>query len=359
MPPDQALEAWTRLRPMLDLDDIWDPEVHRILPLVQRRLREAGAMDPDLPRLHGLARRTWYENQLRIGETVPVIRELEDAGIPTMLLKGMPLALRYYESVAMRPMTDVDVLVPTRRAPDVLKRLARQGWTWDSRFVNRFHHGVGLVGPRGEGLDVHWHLGLPFILDGDEDGSDDDFWNAAEPLQFGGVESRMLAPTDMLLHICVHGGWSDSGAAVRWIADAMTVLRVARDVIEWDRFEDQIGRRRLTLFVSEPLRYLAEVFDAPIPPDVRARIRSMPSTARERGCRRRSIGPVYGEGPMGRARMLSVQWGRTSAKWRRMRALRALPFFLQQAWSLESVWEVPATAVRKASRRVFRPRTTA
>ena len=83
----------------------------------------------------------------------------------------------------------------------------------------------------------------------------------------------------------------------------------------------------------------------------------MPTTTRERACRRRSVGPVGGEDVAGRLRMLSAQWGRTSAKWGRGRAARELPFFLQQAWSLDTVWSVPGTAVRKFSRRASGPRT--
>lgn len=351
LPPAEAAAEWHALRPSLDLDDIWDAEVHRILPLIQSRLRAAGAGDPDLPRLQGLARRTWYENQLRINGAGPVLGALEREGIPTLVLKGVPLALRYYESPSMRPMSDVDVLVPRRQWRDALALLADDGWTWDPRFLNRFHHGVGLR--RGDrDIDLHWQLGLPFVLAGDEAASDDDFWAASEPLELGGVETRTLGPTDMLLHVCVHGSWSDSAAAVRWVADGVTVLRTAGDRIDWGRFEDQIRRRRLTLFVSEPLRYLAEVFGAPIPEDVRARIAAMPTTRRERACRRRSIRAVAGEGVVGRARMLSAQWGRTSARWGHLRAAREFPFFLQQAWSLDSVWDVPATAVRKVSRRI-------
>lgn len=355
LPAEQASAAWAALRPGLDLDDIWDPEVHRILPLVAVRLREAGVDDPDLPRLQGLARRTWYENQLRINEAATVVASLEAAGIRTMLLKGVPLALRYYESAALRPMSDVDVLVPTAQGGDALAQLAADGWMWDSRFLNRFHHGVGLVRAGGRAIDLHWHLGLPFVLPGADASSDDDFWAVAEPLDIGGVTSRTLAATDMLLHVCAHGAWSDSAAQVRWIADAMTVLRAAAE-IDWSRFEDQVRRRRLTLLVSEPLRYLAEVYDAPIPADVRSRIAAMPTTMRERACRRRSIGPVEGEGVAGRLRMVLAQWSRTSAKWSRLQAVRELPFFLQQAWCLDSVWSVPGTALRKLSRRISTPR---
>lgn len=352
MPDEAASRAWATLRWDLDLDDIWDSEVHRLLPLVHTRLREAGVDDPDMPRLQGLARRTWYENQVRLQGAVPVIAQLEDAGIPTLMLKGMPLAFHHYDSPALRPMRDVDVLVPTERRNEALRLLAAEGWSGDPRFVNRFYHGVGLQQPDGRALDLHWHLGLPFILDGSDAASDADFWSASMPFDLGGVGTRMLCPTDLLLHVCVHGAWSGSNATVRWIADAVTVIAAADGGIDWDRLTLQVERRRLALLVLEPLRYLAEVFAAPVPAAVLVGLGRMPTTRRERACRRRSTASIGGEDLAGRARSAAAYWSRASAKWSRARAIRELPFFFQQEWSLQTPWALPVAAARKFAGRL-------
>lgn len=353
-PDEEAARAWTRVRAGLDLDDIWDPEVHRLLPLVQNRLRAAGVDDPDMPRLQGLARRTWYENQVLVGTTAPLIALLEDAGIATIVLKGMPLAFRHYDSPSLRPMRDVDVLVPTGRRDEALQLLASEGWTGDRRFVSRFYSGCGLYDAEGRSFDLHWHLGLPFLIAGREAGSDDDFWAAAEPFTLGGVATRMLCPTDTLLHVCVHGAWSGSSATLRWIADALTVIGSNEDALDWGRFTSQVARRRLALSVDEPLRYLAQVFHAPVPATVLEEIAAMPSTRRERICRRRSIADIEGTHLAARIRVAACEWGRTSGSWGRGRAARELPAYLQHAWSLESAWHVPGAAVTKAASRLAR-----
>lgn len=58
LPGEAGAAAWGRLRPELDIDDLWDSEIYRMLPLVQRNLQGLGLDDPDLPRMRGLARRT-------------------------------------------------------------------------------------------------------------------------------------------------------------------------------------------------------------------------------------------------------------------------------------------------------------
>ena len=346
-PEAVAVRAWADLRPGLDLDAIWDSEAHRLLPQIGNRLRAAGLDDPDLPRLTGLGRRTWYENQMRMRDAGPVVTLLDEAGVPTLMLKGMPLAFHYYESPALRPMRDIDVLVPRDRRDRALRELAAAGWSGDRRFVSRFHHAISLRRPDGRELDLHWSLGLPFELDGDPDRTDADFWDAARPLALGSVQTRMLGPTDQFLHVCVHGAWSASDATVRWVADALTVMSSAGDAIDWDRLISQVARRRLSLHVAEPLRYLAEVHDAPVPPEALAAISRMPSTSRERACHRRSTGSMEGESVGARARFALGGWSRTSARWGRVRAAREMPFFFQNAWGLDSAWSLPTTAARK------------
>src|SRR6202008_4308852 len=129
LPPDEAAAAWADVRSDLVLDDLWDAELHRLLPLVHSKLRAAGVADPDLARLRGLPRRTWYENQVALHRVRPGLDQLRAAGIPTLFLKGAPLALEHYGDLGLRPMADIDVLVPWADAPRALDLLEAAGWS--------------------------------------------------------------------------------------------------------------------------------------------------------------------------------------------------------------------------------------
>ena len=270
---DDAAREWQTLRRDFALDTLTDPEIHRLLPLVYHNLRHAGLDDPDLPRMKGIQRRAWFENQARLHAIKPALVQLHAAGVDTLLLKGVPLALLYYQDLGQRPMVDVDILVPYATFDVALDVLEAEGWRdlgldipRDRR--RRSYHGAGMSHPDGRLLDVHWQLALPFVLPNAEAESGDDFWAASEPLDLGELSVRTLCPADMLLHIIVHGLWSGSSANVRWVADATVVVRAARDTIDWDRVLDQTARRDLVVPVGNGLRYLERILAAPVPTDV-------------------------------------------------------------------------------------------
>ncbi len=216
---DRAAQAWERLRPELDLDEVnWDQ--HRLLPLVERGLRRAGVHDPDLPRLKGIHRQTWSRNQLLLNRTAPALGALAGAGIPTMVLKGGALGLRYYDDLGLRPMADLDVLVPfdlAVAATDVLIELG-----YESRPLTRTHqldhHGRPAAQPDGGGqIDLHWQLNMAMGRSGPPDRWSDDFWAAAVDLDVAGHATQMPCPADLLLHVCVHGaGWSSGRGCAGW-----------------------------------------------------------------------------------------------------------------------------------------------
>lgn len=113
-PAPAAAVAWQRWRQAIEFDDV-DHGSTRLLPLVYRNLG-AGAFDEEVAgRLKGLYRRSWSHNQLIFKRAAGAIGVLEGAGIETLVTKGASLALLSYGDVGVRPMDDVDVLVPLDR----------------------------------------------------------------------------------------------------------------------------------------------------------------------------------------------------------------------------------------------------
>ncbi len=357
LPPAPAADAWRALRPELVLDDLWDAEIHRLLPQVHANLRAAGVDDPDLQRLKGLRRRTWYDNQITLRKVRPALDVLAAEGIPVLFLKGVPLGLLHYGDLGLRPMADVDVLVPWADAPRALEALHATGWAdvggRSTADLFRRFHGSGLVHPDGGSLDVHWHLGTPLLLPDDEATSTDDFWAAAIPFVAAeqGIDGVTLCPTDMLLHVIAHGLWAGSASTVRWVADARVVIADGV-AIDWDRLRDQAIRRRVAPLIGDALRYLAAVVDAPIPSSVIADLRAARSTARERRLLRALAGPTEGPAVLGGLLHLRSYWAYTRLKWPPMRAARELPDFVADLWGLDHAREVPAAAVRRVIERL-------
>lgn len=279
----QALEAWQRWEAKSGFDSL-DPGSYRLLPLLYTRLSHLGVRHHMMGKLKGIHRRTWSETRVFTWKVARAVRLLEEHGIATLLLKGVPLGALFYPHVALRPMHDLDVLVPEPLAPAALDLLQANGWTrigarWtreshcDSRigsvlagveeqWVLQLWPAINLVDCDLREIDLHWNLLRPASFPG----SDRIFWDSAVPFKFEGIETRTLCATDHLLHAFTHGIMWNRLPPVRWVADSAMIMRTSP--IDWDRLVMLTDRLRMALPVSDGLHYLASMFDLPVPPSV-------------------------------------------------------------------------------------------
>lgn len=266
----RALEDW---RARVDVRALDRPS-QRLLPLLHGRLHEHAADDPLAVRIEESFERARDRNRVLMATAAEAVGILRAEGIDSVLLKGMAMIARGYMTEGGRPMADCDLLVPTAQALAARDALVRRGW----RLVGRLdrdllplRHATAMTSPTGQSLDLHWHV-LPECC---EPGADDDFWSAAVPATLGGTATATLCPTDMFLHACVHGlSWSIA-APVRWVTDTLLMLR-SGDEIDWHRLAGQAERRILVLPILDALRYLRDVFDAPVPAWIEPRLASAP-----------------------------------------------------------------------------------
>jgi len=278
----EGLAAWSAWKSSHDLVETHlDHGSFRLLPLVYRNLLTQGVDEPLMPRLKGIYRYWWCWNQRLFYRAAEAIGGLEEAGISTLLLKGTALSIQSYRDPGARPIGDVDLLVPYADAARAVEHLARIGW---SPLRPRYHdlisyqHCVGMVHADGERLDLHWHV-LRDCVDYD---SDDGFWHRAVPVKLLDQRSRALGYTDALLHTIVHGMRWNEEPTMRWIPDAITILRVADGAIDWRTLRDEARERGMLLRVSRGMSYLRHRLGAPIPDEAMAMIRTTRPSVLER-----------------------------------------------------------------------------
>jgi hypothetical protein len=192
--------------------------------------------------------------------------------IPTLVLKGVALSILHYPNIGLRPSCDADVLIPEEKASDVLNMLLREGWSGEylssssnlapSSSIYRNIHGLNLTRPGCGDLDVHWHALHAALFPG----ADRPFWNDSVALRVRSADTRALNPSDQLLHACVHGSARNVIAPIRWVADAMTVLRTSS--VDWQRVVYIARELRVTLPLGLTLSFLKESFQAEVPEDI-------------------------------------------------------------------------------------------
>ena len=343
---DQALAAWQRVRSRLDLSGDALGDVQRLLPLVLANLGDAVGDDaPTMKRLH---REAWRDNRLHLHHAPRWIDPLSDR-MPLALLKGMPLALEVYPDLGRRPMSDVDVLVPSDRIADAIALLVSHGWVpgadeplpraWSAR------HSFPLVHPEGGHIDVHHVPGAPFLRPPWDHDPVATVWEAASTMELAGRWVMVPAPEDLLLQVIVHGLMGVRGASSRWVADATLLLR--KRPMDWDRFVAAAKRHRVVLAARSALRYLADEFAAPVPADV---LWVMWAERVSAGDRRRFdvvTGPSDASGFGKTTALVGARWARLRTAVGPAGAALAAPRFAADVLRVDHSWQVPGDVARR------------
>jgi hypothetical protein len=342
-----AADAWARLGPGLDLDRL-DRGSERLLPLVWWNLRRQGIEDPRLARLEDRYRTTRARNEGQIRELVQLLDAFRTAGIPTLVLKGAALLGSAYDDLGLRPMSDIDLLVPLERVGSASRTLEALGWRAEAPAtpaMTRMVHALQFTQPSRVPVDLHWHIFEECCRPGD----DDDAWAASVPLAFEGQPSRILAPEDQLIHACLHGEKWVVVPGIRWIADAIVVIR--KGGVRWDRLVEQAARRRFVLRLRAQLDYLRSAFEAPVPPEAMAMLAAAPVSRLERFEQRWSVRDR-------RRPWALVYWCNhlRSAPGGLATTLLTFPRYLQATWRLPSLARVPGATVERLMRSMSTPR---
>jgi hypothetical protein len=281
IPGPAALAAWDRWKVGHDLiESELDHGSFRLLALVYKNLLAQGADEPLMPRLKGIYRYWWCSNQRLFYRAAEVIKGLEQAHIPTLALKGAASSVAYYRDTGVRPMGDVDLLVPYDQAAAAVVHLGRMAWKPGRPRVPdliRYQHSVRMFHETGEALDLHWHV-LAECVRRD---ADQGFWARAVPIRILDSASLALGPTDALLHAVVHGMRWNEEPTIRWVADAMAILHASGDAIDWETLEREARAQRLVLRLCLGLDYLKRRMDAPIPDGVIERLQAAPPSGIE------------------------------------------------------------------------------
>ena len=210
------------------------------------------------PALETELQAAYRENALRntalFCERDRVLRELRSDGIDVILLKGAALAESVYGDIALRPMSDIDLLVQPGEVIAVLKRLARAGYLLVKpremipilKRLTRAGYSTSLdLEPRaGTPLeceneiavfkpgntrycfDVHWSLfySLYYRHKLQSDAQSEWFWSTTMPIDATGAPARMLGPEAQVLYLAAHLMLNHRGQGLMWWQDVGEVV---------------------------------------------------------------------------------------------------------------------------------------
>jgi hypothetical protein len=160
------------------------------------------------------------------------IDALRAVGIDPLLFKGPTIAARYPEP-GLRPMDDIDLLVPPEEADRAHAALAAAGWKLIARPGE--HYDAAFLHPEVPHLPVELHRALSSA---DEDGTRltiERLWQARRPTTVLGVESLGLPPEEDLIAVAAHAAKPfHNFSRLVWAVDLAMLVHAEPD-LDWDR----------------------------------------------------------------------------------------------------------------------------
>jgi putative nucleotidyltransferase-like protein len=335
---DSALQAWSEWKRHVNID-ILDYGSHRMIPQLYRNLLDHGVKDPLMARFKGVYRYYLYKNQFLLHQASGVLRAFRDAGISTMALKGAAIISLYNKEPALRPMEDLDVLVPTKQSRAAMSLLRTLGWkpvfSPPERWIPILHS-TPFKDSSGRQIDLHWHL-----LWECWNACDSDYWESAIPITVDSAQTLTLGPTHLLLHTCWHGVRWNEVPPIRWIADAVAILNDERTVIDWNLLIEKAQRHHISLPLKDSLAYLRNLLGAPVPPSVIKSLHDLPISSVERTSYGEATNPTVAPNTATILRLLYYDYlwltSSTSLRFKSFAFVR----HLQHKWNIAHLWQLP------------------
>lgn len=263
---NEAIDAWKEWLSKVDYEDT-DNSSYRLYPLVYENLTQQNIGADQLPKtFKGAYRFYWsYTNRL-FAKTNGILKKIQSNNIPFLILKGVPLALNYYDKLATRPLLDLDIMVKHEHADKAIAILNQNGYesqyTLHKNFF-KWRHSSGFKNKENFEIDLHLSLTLENLTQEDQQ----TYWDNSVSMNLLDLEILTLCPTDHLFHTITHGlTFNDNAPAVRWIADAKIIID--KGSIDWKRLITIAKQNKVSVKVFVALKYLQENFVSGIPEEV-------------------------------------------------------------------------------------------
>lgn len=264
----RAIAFFEKWLTKVDLDAYIDHGSFRLLPLLYKNLLQLNYKGNRMNMLKGIYRKSWCQNQKILYDSAQVLAFFHQAGIETIVLKGVALSSMVYKDVGARPMADLDVLVPTQKAREAINLLCSNDWEAAEEIPEeyldyniRYGKSIGFVNPSDFECDIHWQ---PFYQSRSSS-KKTDFWNKKIPTTIFSVKTHSLSYEDMLIHSFVHGMIWNIEPPIRWIADAYFLIQSEHILLDWDYIIAQLKKYPVTLQFKNGLYYLKKEFEVEIP----------------------------------------------------------------------------------------------
>ncbi len=348
--PQRALAAWRQLRPELDIQTVEDT-AFAALPLIYRRLEAAGHEDPDLMRLKGIYRSTWVRNTLLLERARAAADAFRSYEVPLLLVGTIGAAVRYYDTLGLRPTGYLELLVKQEDLLRAVRALGSAGWSTRGAARPRGVDPLWLFDDAGGPCLLRAALAPDFVGPAREP-AEAPFWAGAVDVDLDGVQVSAPSPSDDLLAVIVTGARWRPVASLQWIVDAAMILR-APERLDWQRLYTIGVERGQGIRLRDTLLYLRRLLDVDVEPGILEQLETRKPSRRERLVHVSTIRSASRLGSLPQAVGEHLAGSAGSSAWA---TVAALPGFFRERWQVQRARQLPAAAGRRAVRVLVRGR---
>lgn len=260
-------------------DLLLQAQSHGLGPLLQHRLR---SRCPDLQIPPDTAKKLKKSVHIGVGRSLwlfkglsRILRALNSAGVPVIVLKGAHLAPLVYCSIELRQMRDVDILIPVPHLMQAVGVIEALGYAPVDEFkieetLTRSQHLPLFIRDGEIPVEIHWTIERPtspFRIDVEG------LWHRSRPVTVEGEAVRILSPEDLLLHLCLHAGYHHRFiVSLQVFADIAEIVRHHGDQFDWTGFEVRCGKWGVTRPAHLCLHMAKELVNSAVPQDMLQRL---------------------------------------------------------------------------------------
>jgi hypothetical protein len=274
-----TLDEWRSLLSLAKAQNVSGLFYHR---LKARGLEPALPQDIQ-PQLLEVYRQTAVNNLGLMRDLNRIVTLFQADGIPVIVLKGVYLASTVYNNLALREITDLDLLLPIDQIEQAAKLLKTLGYQQKSGHMLEvdmvfLHHLAGFTDSLLSMVELHWTITRPpssYSIDPSIDPNE--LWARAVPVRIGDVEVLGLSAEDLLLHLCMHASYHHRFEfGLRPSCDIAETIRHFGNTLSWPQIVERARRWRWARGTYLALRLARELVGAAVPAETLRQLLPIP-----------------------------------------------------------------------------------
>ncbi len=212
-------------------------------------------------------------NQKKIQEIKYLYKIFNAKKIKAYLLKGIALALFYYDDIALRPMGDIDIYLNKKEAQVAFKKLQQLGYIiprglypsgFYQRIFSQVHQHFPSLYHKKKDILIEIHYQLTTLTEFSK--TLNPWLEKKEMISYEGIGFYLFVPEIMLLHNCLHIYENFLAGSIRlsWLYDLHQIIKKRK--LNW-----QFLLAVFTLLpeVSYPIFICNEFLNTPLPENVK------------------------------------------------------------------------------------------